>query len=503
MRGVSTPITFLRREVFRNVAKAAYENWSLEQIQEIPHNIIEGDTPKYRESIERERAIVRARVRLAMNMDLGENFEEDFASDFDLSDLETREVSQDLLKVIPHACEACEEKSFFVTNSCHGCLAHPCISVCPTKATSMQNGQSFIDQEACIKCGKCYDVCPYGSIIKNERPCNAACGVNAFTKDDQERAVIIPEKCVACGMCMVSCPFGAIVDKSEIYQVINCLKKHEEISAIIAPAFVGQFGDKVSADQVLEGLLQLGFTDVKEVAYGADITAVDEAKHFLKHVPVDQPYLATSCCPAWVQMAKKELKDQAYCVSDSSSPMIETANAIKEKYPNTKIVMIGPCSAKKLEATFADVHKSVDCVLTFEEVNAIFAARNIDLPYLAPTRIMNDASMDGRGFAVSGGVLAAVENVIRRLDPDRVVKIERAENLANCRKMVLLAKAGKKDGYLLEGMACPGGCVGGAGTIINQNKANGHVQAYSRASQKASALKTVEEIKAAKAKQQG
>jgi iron only hydrogenase large subunit-like protein len=247
----------------------------------------------------------------------------------------------------------------------------------------MQNGQSFIDQEACIKCGKCYDVCPYGSIIKNERPCNAACGVNAFTKDDQERAVIIPEKCVACGMCMVSCPFGAIVDKSEIYQVINCLKKHEEISAIIAPAFVGQFGDKVSADQVLEGLLLLGFTDVKEVAYGADITAVDEAKHFLKHVPVDQPYLATSCCPAWVKMAKKELKDQAHCVSDSSSPMIETANAIKEKFPNTKIVMVGPCSAKKLEATYADVHKSVDFVLTFEEVNAMFAARKIELAYPA------------------------------------------------------------------------------------------------------------------------
>jgi len=495
MRGVATPITYLRREVFKNVADAAYENWSVEQIQQIPNTMIEGDIPKYRETVEREREIVRARVRLAMNMDLGNTFDDKYAEDFDLELLGSRRVSEDLLKVIPHACEACEEKSFFVTNSCHGCLAHPCVSVCPVNATSMQNGHSFIDQEACIKCGKCFDVCPYGSIVKNERPCVAACGVNAFTKDDQNRAVIIPEKCVACGMCMVSCPFGAIVDKSEIYQVIDKFKNRTQISAIIAPAFIGQFGDKVSPDQVIEGLHQLGFTDVKEVAYGADITAVEEARHFLKHVPVDQPYLATSCCPAWTKMAKNELKEQAYCVSESSSPMVETANAIRKKYPDTKIVMVGPCSAKKLEATYTDIHGNVDYVLTFEEVNAMFISRGIDLASLVPTQKLNDASLDGRGFAVSGGVAAAVENVIRRLDPDRVVKIEKAENLANCRKMVLMAKAGKKDGYLLEGMACPGGCVGGAGTIINQNKAYGQVQAFSRSSDKSSALKTVEEIK--------
>lgn len=498
MRGIATPITYLRREVFRNVADAAYEDWKPEDVNQIPFTMIQGDIPQYRDSVEREREIVRARVRLALNMDLGKTFDTVVEPNCDLEALGTRMVSEDLMKVIPQACEACEEKSFFVTNSCHGCLAHPCISVCPVKATSMQNGQSFIDQEACIKCGKCFDVCPYGSIIKNERPCNAACGVNAFTKDDQDRAVIIPEKCVACGMCMVSCPFGAIMDKSEIYQVVESFKKNTQISAIIAPAFVGQFGDKVSPEQVIEGLFLLGFTDVKEVAYGADITTVDEAKHFLKHVPVDQPFLATSCCPAWTKMAKSELKEMSYCVSESSSPMIETATAIKKKYPETKIVMVGPCSAKKWEATFADVHKSVDYVLTFEEVNAMLISRGIVLEDLVPTHNFGDASFDGRGFAVSGGVAAAVENVIRRLDPDRLVKIDRAENLASCRKMVLLAKAGKKDGYLLEGMACPGGCVGGAGTIIHQNKASAHVQNYARSSQKASALKTMEEINAQK-----
>ena len=494
MRGIATPITYLRSEVFKAVAKAAYEDWTLEQIEQIPYQMIIGDIPHYRESVQRERAIVRSRVRLAMNMDLSDLSEDGFTKDFDLKTLGSQQVTRDLLTVIPHACEACEEKSYFVTNTCHGCLAHPCISVCPVGATSMQNGHSFIDQEKCILCGKCYDVCPYNSIAKNERPCNAACGVNAFTKDDQERAVIISDKCVACGMCMVSCPYGAIMDKSEIYQVIQTIKNNEKISAIIAPAFVGQFGDQVSPDQVIEGLIQLGFTDIKEVAYGADITAVEEAKHYLAHVPNDQPFLATSCCPAWTMMANNELKDKAYCVSSSSSPMIETARAIKKNHPDTKIVFIGPCSAKKLEASYGDLHQYVDFVLTFEETSAIFYAKALELAELVPSRKLDDASIDGRGFAVSGGVLKAIENIIHRLDPDRIVMIERAENLSNCRKMLLLAKAGRKDGFLLEGMACPGGCVGGAGTIINQNKGTGHVQAFARQSSKASALKTFEEF---------
>ena len=319
--------------------------------------------------------------------------------------------------------------------------------------------------------------------------------MDAIGKDDHGRAQINSDKCVNCGMCLVNCPFGAIVDKGQLFQLIHAIRGGDKVIAIIAPAFVGQFGDKVTPEQVVEGLLQLGFDDVREVAYGADITAVDEARHFLKHVPLDQPFLATSCCPAWLKVAQKELGDKTYCVSDSSSPMVETANFLRRSFPMTKIVMIGPCSAKKLEAAYMDAHGNVDYVLTFEEVNAMFVARGIELHTLTPTRKLDHASVDGRGFAVSGGVLGAVENVIRRIDPDRVVKVERAENLHNCRKMLLLAKAGKRDGYLLEGMACPGGCVGGAGTIVHQNRSAANVSTFARLSEKASALKTYDEFK--------
>ena len=157
------------RDRFNAVASAAYVEWSSEQINHIPFVIIEGDFPNYRESVTRERKIVSERVRLALGLDLWDIDElNGFSRDFDLDYLKEHKLPNQALRVIPSACESCEEKSYFVSNTCHGCLAHPCIQVCPVHATSLQNGLSFIDQSACIKCGKCFDVCPYGSIIKNE-----------------------------------------------------------------------------------------------------------------------------------------------------------------------------------------------------------------------------------------------------------------------------------------------------------------------------------------------
>lgn len=494
MRGIATPLTDLRRRVFKEVSKAAFEDWDEAQIDHIPFDIIEGDVPQYRDSVQRERTIIRTRVRMAMNVDVDDENAADFKQNFNLENLKTKIVSKELMAVMPSACEACQEKSYFVSNTCHGCLAHPCVSVCPVGATSMQNGHSFIDQTKCIKCGKCYDVCPYGAINRNERPCNAACGVKAFTKDDQDRAVIISDKCVACGMCMVSCPFGAIMDHSEIYQLGCELRKGEEVSAIIAPAFVGQYGDRVKPEQVIAGLYKLGFTDIKEVALGADITAVGEATEFLENVPEKQPYMITSCCPAWKTLAYQELKDHPEYVSSAYSPMIEAAKVVRKGHPNTKIVFIGPCSAKKLEAAHHNVPDYVDYVVTFEEVNAMFESRDIDLTQLTTDFTLNDASPDGRGFAVSGGVLAAVAHCIYEAQPDYDLRIEKAEGLAECKKLLMLAKAGKLNGYLLEGMGCPGGCVGGAGTMINQTKAAGKVKIFSSQADKKSAFETVQEI---------
>lgn len=493
MRGLYTPITQIRREVFVSVAKAAYEDWDMNKMEEIPFEIIPGEVPQYRDSVYKERAIVTERVRLAMNQTIRPTnvINASLTYQFSQENLEKREFSEDQMWVIPAACDSCEEKSYFVSNSCHSCIAHSCMSICPTGAIGLQNGHTYIDQDVCIRCGKCYTACQYHAIIKNERPCIAACGAGAMGKDNLNRACIDHNKCVACGQCMVNCPFGAIADKSEIYQVIKRIKKEEMNVAIVAPAFVGQFGDSITVEQAFEAIRQLGFQEVYEVAYGADITTINEATHYINHVPNDQPYLCTSCCPGWVGLAQDVLKEQASYISHDYSPMVETAILIKEKYPNATVTFIGPCTAKKKEQQRENVKPFVDYVLTYEEVMAMFIAKDINLDEIVVEGNLNQASKDGRGFAIKSGVAKAVERTAHQMNPNKEVLMEAADGLQNCKTMALLAKAGKKNGYLLEGMACPGGCIGGAGTVINQTRAVGCVQTFANQSQIKNAIASV------------
>ena len=191
--------------------------------------------------------------------------------------------------------------------------------------------------------------------------------------------------------------------------------------------------------------------------------------------------MATSCCPAWSMMAKKLFPEQANCISMALTPMTLTARLVKHHQPGAKVAFIGPCAAKKLEAMRSDVRSEVDFVLTFEEMAGIFEARHIDVENLKEDpHGINDASSDGRNFAVSGGVAKAVVNVINEKHPDREIKVANAEGLRDCRKLLMAAKAGKYNGYLLEGMACPGGCVAGAGTMQSIKKSAAVVGMYAK-----------------------
>ena len=268
-------------------------------------------------------------------------------------------------------------------------------------------------------------------------------------------------------MCLVNCPFGAIADKSQIYQLCQALRRGEKVVACVAPAFVGQFGPNATPAKVSAAMKVLGFYDVVEVAIGADLCTVEEAHDFLEEVPAKQPWMGTSCCPAWSVMAKKLYPEFADYISMALTPMVITARMVKKDHPDVKVVFIGPCSAKKLEANRRTIRSDVDYVLTFEELQGIFDAADIDFAALKanPEDDMDEGTGMGRGFAVGGGVAAAVVEAIKHIDPDREIKIEYGDGLKNCRKMLAMAKAGKRDGYLLEGMACPGGCVAGAGTI--------------------------------------
>ena len=298
---------------------------------------------------------------------------------FEDSNITEKYYEPPLMQVIPSACDMCEDNKVEVSNMCHGCVAHPCMEVCPKDAISMVNGYAFIDQEKCIKCGKCISICPYHAIIKRIRPCAEACGVDAIESDAHGRARINNEKCVSCGQCMASCPFGAIADKSQIFQMIHAIKQGGEVIAEIAPAFEGQFGSGITPAQIKAALKDCGFSDVYEVALGADIGAVSEAHHYVKEVVNgDLPFLLTSCCPAWSMLAKKYFPETIDSISQELTPMVATARSIKKKHPDAKVVFIGPCAAKKLEASRRTVRSDVDFVITFEELDAIFKAKNID-----------------------------------------------------------------------------------------------------------------------------
>ena len=473
IRGLDTSVKRLRKQVFTEVARVAWESDNInEDIEAIPYKITPGDVPLYRESIWRERAICAERVRLAMGMSLRpEDQPVHVTAGITESNISEKYYEPPLMQVIPSACDACAVKRYKVTDNCRGCVAHPCVEVCPKGAISLQNGRSVIDQDKCIKCGKCRAACPYSAIAYETRPCADACGVNAIESDELGRARINPDKCVSCGMCMVNCPFGAIADKSQIFQLIRALKEGGEIIAEIAPAYIGQFGN-AGPKKVKAALMELGFSEVYEVALGADMGAVTEAHHYVKDVVNgDLPFLLTSCCPSWSMLAKLYFPDMADKVSSALTPMVATARTIKKKHPNAKVVFVGPCASKKLEASRRSVRSDVDFVITFEELAAMFDAKGIDPEKLEHEEEIHDATGAGRGYGVAGGVAEAIEKCINAYYPDVDVYIEHAEGLDECRKMLLLAKTGKKDGCLIEGMGCPGGCVAGAGTNIPIPKA--------------------------------
>ena len=499
MRGLDTTVRKLRRTVFEEVARLGFKanaDTLNDDMEAIPYKIVNDDTIKYRESVYRARAVVRERLRLAMGLSLRpENKPGHLTAGVEASNISDKYYEPPLMQVIPSACEGCQEKGYEVSNMCKGCLAHPCMEVCPRGAISMVNGRSFIDQEKCISCGKCKTVCPYDAISKKERPCAKACGVSAIETDEQGRAKINVDKCVSCGMCMVSCPFGAISDKSQIFQLARALTEGDEIVAEIAPAFAGQFGDNITPRNLKAALQELGFSEVYEVALGADIGAIAEARHYVHKVATGElPFLLTSCCPSWAMLAKKYFPDMIDQVSQELTPMVATARTIKKEHPNARVVFIGPCAAKKLEAMRRTVRSDVDFVITFEELQAMFDAKDIDLLEYEAESSFHNATGAGRGYAVAGGVADAIEQCVKEYYPDVEVKIEHAEGLAECKKILSMAKVGRMNGCLIEGMGCPGGCVAGAGTNLQVAKAQKKVKEFVDGSTKKLPPKELEEI---------
>ncbi len=499
MRGLETPVRKVRHEVFKEVAKVAFEVESArvnDAIEAIPYIVTPTEEPRFRENIYQERAVVSERVRLAMGMSLRPQDKPVHVTEgINQSDISDKYYEPPLMQVIPSACDKCPDNVYEVSNQCRACVAKACVAVCPKNAISVVDRKTVIDQSKCIKCGKCKKACPYDAIAHKERPCAKACGVKAIVTDGYGRAKIDVDKCVGCGQCMVSCPFGAIADKSQIFQLIRAIRKGDYVVAEVAPAIMGQFGPDITPAIIKGALLDIGFKEVHEVASGADVAAATEAHQYVDEVAGGKlPFLLTSCCPAWAMLAKKQFPQMIDKVSQSLTPMVATARRIKQRTPQARVVFIGPCAAKKLEASRMSVRSDVDFVITFEELSGIFAARDIDFSKYVGERSIHEATGAGRGYAVSGGVASAIERCVKAYYPGVDVAIEHAEGLEECKKMLLLAKAGKKNGCLIEGMACPGGCIAGAGTNVAVEKAAIEVKKFVENSTKPLPAKDLYEI---------
>ncbi len=473
-------VTKIRRKVLAEVSRLALEGSLEDNIAGILSTVVSEDGPRYRCCVHKERAVLKDRINMALSQPIGTPLTEAArrALAGERSDLPA-------VNLLPEACDRCPIDKFLVTDACRNCLAHNCIASCPKKAIMVVQNRAYIDKTICIECGMCKRSCAYGAIIEISRPCERACDLKAIVAGSDRRAVIDYDKCVQCGACKVACPFGAISERSEIVQLIQRLKAGQRVYALLAPAFIGQFGPKVKPGQIIGAIGRLGFHGVREVALDADAVALAEAGGFTSTVPAEQPFMTTSCCPAFVAMVEKHFPDAGEYVSTTVSPMIAAAKAVKEEDPSAAVVFIGPCVAKKAEARcYPDL---VDFVLTFEELAAVFVGAGINLAETEAGAHSTAASRDGIGFARAGGVTQAVRDTVAQLTPGATLKPQRAEGLADCLAVLAKMQQGSLDANFLEGMACPGGCVGGPGTMADQRITAKLVELYAGAAPVATA----------------
>ncbi|MBQ9914894.1 MAG: 4Fe-4S dicluster domain-containing protein, partial [Clostridia bacterium] len=444
VRKFDTKVQHLKYKVLRAVARYAWEGTLMEHVSDIPEMIVPGQEATMRCCVYKERAILSKRVKLAMGGD---------------------KSNPNVIEVISIACDECPMGGYDVTDACRGCLAHRCEDVCKFGAISFDKHQkAHIDKTKCKECGACAKVCPYSAITNFKRPCQNACKVKAISMDENKAASIDNDKCIACGACVYQCPFGAIMDKSYILDAIDILKNSEnkkkyKVYAVVAPTISSQF-TYAKLGQVVTGIKKLGFHTVVEAALGADMVAQAESKEL-----AEKGFLTSSCCPAFVTYIKAQFPELLPYVSHNLSPMATIAKYIKDTTENAKIIFIGPCTSKKAEVQLDDVKPYVDVALTFEELQALFDSRDIDITELEEGYLDN-ASYFGRIFARCGGLADAVAQGLKEHGlTDFDLKAVSCDGIEECHIALLKKSKNLLDANFIEGMACTGGCIGGAGCL--------------------------------------
>lgn len=440
---VTNDATILRvkHELLYRVARLAFEGNYEEQKDQIPYEMIPGPQAQFRCCIYKEREVLRQRIRLAEGKTPVES------------------DSQNVVQIIPAACEGCPITRYVVTDNCQKCMGKACQNSCNFGAITIGKNRAFIDRDKCKECGKCAQACPYNAIADLIRPCRKSCPVDAIVMDEETGIAVIDEsKCIQCGACVHSCPFGAIGTKTSIVQIIKEMQEGKKVVAMVAPAIEGQFGEDVSMSSIRTALKKVGFHDMIEVSLGGDLTTFYEAAEWMEAYKEGKK-MTTSCCPAFVNMIHRHFPTLKDHISTTVSPMCAVSRMLKAKDPQVVTVFIGPCIAKKSEASNHGIEGNADYVLTVGEVRAIMRAK--DVKFEKEENDTQQGSIYGKRFGNGGGVTKAVLRCLEEEGIDADVNVEVCDGAAECKKALLMLRAGKLKADFIEGMACPGGCVGG------------------------------------------
>lgn len=434
----------IKHEVLYEVAKMAYEGVFEDKKDQIAYKLAPGPKPNFRCCVYKEREIIRQRVRLAEGLCPTDT---------------AREDSDNIMQVIESACADCPLSHYIVTDNCRKCMAKACQQSCKFGAISMGRDRAYIDPDKCKECGMCARSCPYNAIADLIRPCKKVCPVDAITMDENGICVIDDDKCIRCGKCIHRCPFGAIGSKSSIVDVIKAILSGKRVVAMFAPAMEGQFGQDITMSSIRTACKKLGFDDMVEVGLGGDMTAASEADEWVEAYNEGKKK-TTSCCPAFVNMIKKHYPEISDYISTTVSPMCGVSRMIKAQDENAVTVFVGPCIAKKDEVADKSIEGNADYALTIGEFRAMMRAKEVK--FEAEENDTQQASVYGKRFGNGGGVTAAVLKSMEESGVDTSqFKVAKCAGADECKKTLLLLRAGKLDTDFVEGMMCEGGCVGG------------------------------------------
>jgi [FeFe] hydrogenase (group B1/B3) len=464
-----------KKEVLEKIIKAFFSDNFEEATRRIPLNMRpKGYEVLYRCCIYKERAILRDRVIAGLGFSIEDDDEAIDLSKYAKKALEREHIDDKPLTLIETACQGCVPNRIYVTDVCQGCVARSCEAACKFGAVSIVNGRSKIDPAKCKNCKMCIPACHYNAIVKIAVPCEDACPVDAIKKNENGTAKIDYSVCISCGKCMMACPFGAINEKSQIVDVLKNIKIGRKVVAMVAPSIVGQFQGSVY--QLKSALKKAGFYDAYEVAEGADITTRNEALEFVERMESGESFMTTSCCAGYNQFIKKHLPEVKEFVSTTKTPMYYIARKIKSEHPEYITVFIGPCVAKKNGTCDGE---NVNYVINYEELAALFSAKDIKVQDCVEEKFEVESSKQGRNFGVIGGVVGAMVKLLE--DKKNFVKPYlinglNKETIKQLKKMVKDRKC--LEGNLVEVMGCEGGCIGGNATICDPRIAQKIVKTF-------------------------